>query len=285
MTGRELLDLATRRLDEDRALDDATRAELVDLVATIYAYLDETESARALAARGTAALAVRLRPGDPKLLDARFFEIWLALQDGDDADAERRLAGMDDALRGLALDRSRHRAEWHLASADLATDEEARKFQLERAIALYEQSTPNDPGHAAALSNLGELVLHRGEAAAALSLFERARRVALARGETAGTDLARIDSRRGEALLALSRDGEARAAFEEARRRYAGTVGLTHPTAWIAAAGLAAILERAGETALAEALDREIGSSDGWNEPANRERRAAAERLRRDVLR
>ena len=62
----------------------------------------------------------RLAPDDPELLDSLLFEVWIALQAGDVADAGHRLDDLDRHLREAGLDRSRHRAEWYLAAADIA---------------------------------------------------------------------------------------------------------------------------------------------------------------------
>ena len=242
ITARELLDLAALRLETELALDPATRSELSELTATIYTYLDELAPARRIARAVSEERLARLAPDDPALLDSLMFEVWIALQAGDAADAGRRLDELDRHLRAAGLDRSRHRAEWYLAAADVAGesgDVEARATALERAVAIYERTAPRDSGHEAALSNLGALAFGRDDLPGALGLLDRALAVVRQTESDAATDLARIQSRRGRVLTELGRLTEARAAFEEARRLFAETLGLEHASAWQATAGLA----------------------------------------------
>ena len=282
LSARGLLALGIARLERDRRLDPVTRADLTDLFATLHAYLDETASARALARENRQGLAARLAPAEPELLDARAFEVWLALQAEDLAAAEAMLAELDRDLAEFGLDRSRHRAEWHLATADLAGargERGRRRAELEAATALYERSDPADRGYAAALANLSALRLEDGDAAAALALADTAHQRVLRAGADTGTELARIAARRGEALLELGRNREALEAFHEARRRFAGTVGSEHASAWPATAGLALAAARLGDEPTATQLRLELEGASGWNTPANRALRVEAERL------
>ncbi len=98
ITARELLDLAARRLETELALDPATRSELSELTATIYTYLDELDPARRIARAVSEERHARLAPDDPELLDSLMFEVWIALQAGDAADAGRRLDELDRHL-------------------------------------------------------------------------------------------------------------------------------------------------------------------------------------------
>lgn len=282
LSARDLLGLGIARLERDRRLDPETRAELTDLFATLHAYLDETSSARSLAHANRMALGERLSPADPRLLDARAFEVWLALQAEDLASAEAMLEGLDRDLTALKLDGSRHRAEWQLAVADLAGargESSRRRTALENAVAGYARSDPSDRGYAAALVNLAGVRLEDGHASAALVLAEEAELRAAAVGEDTGTELARIAARRGEALLALDRNLEAGEAFRAARRRFAATVGPHHPSSWTATAGLAVAESRLGNTLAAAELRRELAAADGWESEANRHQRAEAERV------
>ncbi len=201
ITARELVDIAADRIEGELAEDPDTRSTLRDLTATIYTYLDELEPARRLARRNSEDLANRLAPGDPRRLDALLFETWIALQAGDGADAGRRLEELDRQIRDADLELSRQRAEWHLASADLFElqgDPAARQGALLRAADIYRRVAPRDSGHEAALSNLGALALSQNDPATALRYLDRALKVALAAGAGVATDLARIQSRRGQ---------------------------------------------------------------------------------------
>ncbi len=93
------------------------------------------------------------------------------------------------------------------------------------------------------------------------------------------TDLARIQSRRGRALGDLARLPEARAAFLEARRLFAGTLGADHATAWQATAGLALVEHLSGNTAAAERLFRSVADAPGYRLQVNAGRRQEAEAL------
>ena len=282
ITARELVDIAADRLEGTLAEDPDTRSALRDLTATIYTYLDEVEPARRLARLNSSDLAARLRPDDPRLLDSLLFEVWIALQAGDTDDAGRRLDELDRTLRTSALDRSRHRAEWHLASADLSEsrgDPAARQRSLELAVELYERVAPDDSGHEAALSNLGALALSRDDPRTALDYLDRALTVARRAGPGVATDLARIQSRRGRVMLELGRLSDARAAFLEARRLFSETLGLDHATAWQATSGLALVEHRLGNSSAAESLFRSVAEAPGYRLEANAGRRSEADAL------
>ena len=282
ITARELLDLAALRLESELALDPETRSELSELTATIYTYLDELAPARRIARAVSEERLARLAPDDPALLDSLMFEVWIALQAGDAADAGRRLDELDRHLRATGLDRSRHRAEWYLAAADVAGeagDVEARTTALERAVAIYERTAPRDSGHEAALSNLGALAFDRDDLPGALGLLDRALAVVRQTESDAATDLARIQSRRGRVLTELGRLTEARSALEEARRLLAQTLGLEHSSAWQATAGLALVEHLSGNTAAAERLFRSVADAPGYRLEVNAGRRQEAEAL------
>ncbi len=287
ITARELVDIAASRIEGELAADPETRAELRDLTATIYTYLDEIEPARRLADANSRDLAARLPADDPRLLDSLMFEIWIALQAGEPDDAARRLGELDRRLVAAGLDRSRHRAEWLLAQADLdeiAGDLAARERALLRAVEIYAREAPDDSGHEAALSNLGAFAHARGDLATALGFLERALAVARRAGAGVATDLARIQSRRGQVLLELARLPEARAAFVEARTLFSETLGLDHATAWQATAGLALVEARMGDPAAAERLFHSVAEAPGYDLAVNAGRRAEAEALHARIL-
>ncbi|MEO8198444.1 MAG: serine/threonine-protein kinase, partial [Thermoanaerobaculia bacterium] len=277
ITARELLDISAGRIEQELAGDADTRAELRELTATIYTYLDELEPARRLARRNSEDLAARLTPGDPQLLDSLLFETWITLQAGDADGARIRLDDLDRRLRESGRDLSRQRAEWHLARADVAAAEgdlAARSRALELAVEIYQRSAPNDSGHEAALANLGADAFARGDYSSALAYLDRALVVARRAGSDVATDLARIQSRRGSALLELDRLAEARAAFLEARHLFADTLGLDHATAWQATSGLALVEARSGDIAAAERLFQSVTAAPGYALQVNQERRA-----------
>lgn len=287
ITARELLDLAAVRLDSALLSDPATRSELRELTATIYTYLDELEPARRLARSVSEERIARLAPDDPELFDSLLFEVWVALQAGDIAAAGRRLGEIDRHLTETGLDRSRHRAEWLLAAADVASergDLETRRLHLEGAVALYELAAPRDSGHEAALSNLGALAFARDDLAAALGFLDRALAVVRQAESDAAIDFARIQSRRGRVLTELGRLHFARAAFEESRRIFAATLGLDHASTWQATAGLALVEFRSGNRAAVEPLFQSILESSGYARPVNRGRRGEVEALHGLVL-
>ncbi len=282
ITARELLDLAAVRLDRELLADPETRSGLRELTATIYTYLDELEPARRLARSVSEERLARLSPDDPELLDSLLFEVWVALQAGDVTDARRRLDELGRHIREAGLDQSRHRAEWYLAAADVAGesgDLEARRDRLEHAVSLYESAAPRDSGHEAALSNLGALAFGRDELPAALGFLDRALAVVRQAESDAAIDLGRIQSRRGRVLTELGRLDEARAAFEEARRIFAETLGLDHASSWQATAGLAFAELRSGRAGAAEPLFRIVLASPGYAAPINRFRRGEADAL------
>ena len=282
ITARELLDVAALRLDTQLKDDPETRSELRELTATIYTYLDELEPARRMARSVSEERLARLAPDDPELLDSLLFEVWIALQAGDVADAGHRLDDLDRHLREAGLDRSRHRAEWYLAAADIAGesgDLETRRIRLERAVAIYELVAPSDSGHEAALSNLGALAFARDDLPVALGFLDRALAVVRHSDTDAATDLARIQSRRGRVLTELGRLPESRAAFAEARRIFAETLGLEHASTWQATAGLALVEFRSGNAGAAEPLFRTIFASAGYASPVNQGRRGEVDAL------
>src|SRR5262249_11437017 len=80
--------------------------------------------------------------------------------------------------------------------------------QLTQAERLYRQHLAAEPQAALALSNLGQILLARGDAEAALVLFQRA--------TSAAPRFAAAQAYRGNALIALGRLGEARVAFDQA---------------------------------------------------------------------
>jgi hypothetical protein len=166
----------------------------------------------------------------------------------------------------------------------LRGDPTARENALLRAVDVYGRVAPRDSGHGAALSNLGVLALTKQEPMAALGFLDRALRVALAAGPAAGSDLARISSRRGQVLLELGRLGEAHAAFTEARRLFSETLGLDHPTAWQATSGLAFVEHRLGNESTAERLLQSVADAPGYALPVNQGRRAEADAVRSRFL-
>jgi|CXWL01.1.fsa_nt_gi serine/threonine-protein kinase len=282
LTARELLDLAAGRIDRELADDPATRIELLGLTATIYTYLDELDPARRLARLQVTAAEGYLPAADPVLLDARFFEVWIALQAGDVAAASERLAELDARLTAAGLDLSRHRAEWLLASGDIAAaagDLAAQERLLTRAALIYQQAAPKDSGYAATLANLGRLAFARDDLAAALDWFDRALAAALRADQDVGTDLARIQAQRGRVLTALGRYPEAEGALVDARRRFAVTLGSDHATAWQATAGLGYLRCLTGDSVAAEALFASLPVPTAREDLGNQRRRAEAELL------
>ncbi len=102
---------------------------------------------------------------------------------------------------------------------------------LTRAEQLYRQHLAAEPEAALALSNLGQILLARGESEAALVLFQRAL--------AAQPRFAAVQAYRGNALMALGRLSEARAAFDQALA--------TNRNAVEALAGLASLRQRQGD--------------------------------------
>lgn len=195
------------------------------------------------------------------MIEAKLSEAWLAIDAGELEDAERRLAELDLLIVAAGDGAERSRAEWWLARSDVAGargDPAQREGLLRAAVAAYERVAPREAGYGAALSDLGLLLYRRGELASALLSFDRAFEVEVHADASAGVDLAKIQGRRGQALLALGRTREAIAAFAEARRRFASTVGLDYPASLVATAGLAQARCRAGDLATGTALLAEV---------------------------
>ncbi len=270
-TARELVDLAAARIDHDLRDDPETRLELLDLTATIYLYLDETEEARRMVRLEVEAAEQLLPPADPRLLDAMLFEIWSDLQAADRQEAAAHLEKLDQRLRDNGLDGSRHRAEYLLAMGDLAQlagDPAARERALREARAAFEKVAPEETGYAATLANLGELAFGRDQLDEALDLYGQALAAAEKRPE-AELEKARYGSRRGRILLELGRRAEAKEALEKARERFAETLGEGHLTAWQATAALARIHCEEGDLEKAESLFASMPKKARKPAPAN----------------
>src|SRR5690349_12478302 len=80
--------------------------------------------------------------------------------------------------------------------------------RLGEAEQLYREHLASEPSSALALSNLGQMVLERGDAAGALTLFQRA--------VASRPRFANAHAHLGNALAALGRLKEARDAFDQA---------------------------------------------------------------------
>lgn len=270
ITARELLDIAAGDLEGSFADDPETRIELLELTATIYTYLDEIGAARKLAALGRAEGQRYLAPDDQRLLDTWILEVWLALEAGDLEAARARLAEVDKHLGEHHLDRSVHRAGYHLAASDVAAADGNRLLQqreLEQAVAVYAAVAPRDSGHAATLSNLGLLRFGDGDAAGALDWLDRALVAVRATDSDVGVDLARIQARRGRVLLALGRLGEAATALDAALSQYAATVGEDHVTTWAPRAARARVAAGLGANAEADRHINLLLAQPDWREP------------------
>ena len=278
-TARELVDLATARIDHDLQDDPETRFELLDLASTIYLYLDEIEEARKMVRLEVEAGEALFAPDDPRLLDAMLFEIWTDLQAADGDATSRHLRELDERLRRFGPESSRHRAEYFLAAGDLAQlngDLAGREKALLRALEIFAAAAPQESGYPATLANLGDLAYNRGQLEEALGYFERALAASRARPE-AVLEKARYATSHGRVLLELGRLAEARRELEEARQGFALTLGADHLTAWRATASLARISCLEGDLEAAQKLFGEIPPEHPGDGPGNRERRAEAE--------
>lgn len=232
-TIRELVEHAAAKIDRGLTEDPETRLALLDLVTKTYLYLDEPELARKYIRLATTEAAPALPPRHPKRCDAMIFEIFIDLRLQDRAAATRHLAELDAHLESNGLARSRHRADYYLAMADLAQlegDGARREEALLEATRIYENGYRDESGYPATLGNLATIAAEKDQLDLALSRFSQGL-AAIPSRPGADLERARLLTGKGRILRRLGRNQEARQDLEAAKSLFARTLGEDHPGA------------------------------------------------------
>jgi len=282
ITARQLMDLATERIDRDFEHDPALRIELLGVVANVYGYLAEDDRYEVLHRRQMALAEKYLGVTDPVYIQGLLVDAYGDIFSLRPDAAKATLARLDDLIRRAGLDASEQRAAWWMAQSEVLRGvpgaHEQRIQALERAIGLYRRHAPQSEDYPAALANLGNVHNAREAWPQAQALYEQALAVPLAPGASE-ENLSVIHT---NLALSLMEQGQVQAAlrhFETATAQALSTYGPNHSNHFHAVGNHARWLHRLGERRRALALFESLPTppgSDGPGDDTAREYRGAA---------
>ena len=181
ITARELLDLGAQRIEREFADDPATAIDLLGTVANIYRELGATEQASRLTERKVELAKQFYGELSEPVLDTAVQSAAFSCNDQhDDCATLQRVA--DDLLTRAGRNDSTLRAEWWVNEGErLRADAEQalpRRAALEKAVAMYAQNGPRDPGHVTAIVELATDFQAHGDYKRTIELDEQALRLA-----------------------------------------------------------------------------------------------------------
>jgi eukaryotic-like serine/threonine-protein kinase len=254
ITARELLDIATNRIDEEFADRPELRSELLGLSAGIYRELGENERYLALRERYMELLRALHGELHPGLLEARLGASDDAVLRHDYAEALRVLDELDPLLRRARLDDTAVRAKWWLRRGNALEDDpgrwEERMTALLEAARLFEQTDPDDSDYVVALANIAGAHWESGKADGASNARDwLLRAVTASEGSRQRNDgdLLTMYANLGQMQLALGEPAGADAAFERATELARMTYGEDDRRYWHASAAWAAAIHARGD--------------------------------------
>lgn len=254
ITARELLDIATARIDEEFADRPELRSELLGLSAGIYRELGETERYLDLRARYMEVLRGLHGELHPALLEARMGAADDAVLRHDYAEALRALDEIDPLLRRARLDDTPLRAKWWLRRGNALEDDpqrwEERMAALLEAARLFERTDPGDSDYAVALANIAAAHWEGpGPEGATNARDWLLRAVAIGEGSRRRNDgdLLSMYSNLGQVQFALGDTVGADAAFGRATELARMTYGEDDRRYWHASAAWAGAIHARGD--------------------------------------
>ena len=254
ISAKELLDLNAPRIAQEFASDPDTQIELLGVAASIYRELDDPARYQDLHRQQTELARTVYGETHPAIIAGLLEDADHANDRNDYGRSNSLLRQADALITRAALDQSVLRARWYvLRSITPVPDDDASAeggdAALQKAVALYAQFAPADPGYVKALTTLGFHALAQ-DPAQAEPYFVRAIEVT----ENSGN--------RNDALLqqfaypGLGQARESRGdyagslrAFAEAADLAKKTYGETHSSTWVPMAEYAWRLHRNGERA------------------------------------
>ncbi|MFN7727439.1 MAG: protein kinase domain-containing protein [Rubrivivax sp.] len=281
-TARQLMDLATERIDRDFAHDPALRIELLGVVANIYGYLAEDERYEALHRRQMALAQQHLGETHPVYIQGLLVDAYGDIFGMQPEAAKATLAQVDALIRRAGLEASEQRAAWWMAQSEVlrgVPGAHAQRTQaLERAIALYRAHAPRSEDYPAALANLGNVHNAREAWPQAQALYEEALAVPLAPGGSE-ENLSVIHTNLGLSLMEQGQVAAGLRHFQTATDMALRTYGPGHSNHFHATGNHARWLHRVGDRREAMALFDSLPVAAGGNSPGDdtaREYHAAA---------
>jgi serine/threonine-protein kinase len=181
ITARELLDLGAQRIEREFADDPATEIDLLGTVANIYRELGATDQASRLTERKVALAKQFYGELSEPVLDTAVQSAGFSCSDQrDDCATLQRVA--DDLLDRAGRNDSTLRAEWWVNEGlRLRSDAEQalpRRAAFEKAVAMYAQNGPRDPGQVTAITELATDFQAHGDYKRTIELDEQALRLA-----------------------------------------------------------------------------------------------------------
>jgi eukaryotic-like serine/threonine-protein kinase len=261
ITARELLDIATARIDEEFAARPELHGELLGLSAGIYRELGETE--RYLALRDRHLEVLQGLHGDlhPRVVEAQMGAADDAVLRHDYEGALRVLDELDPVLRRARLDDTSIRAKWWLRRGNALEDDPLRWGErmaaLMEAVRLFEQTDPGDSDYAVTLANIAGAHWESGTADGPVLARDWLLR-AVAAGENSRLrndgDLQVMYSNLGQMHMALGDPAGADAAFERATELARRTYGEDDRRYWHVSAAWAAAMHARGDREAAGAI-------------------------------
>ena len=253
ITARELLDIATARIDEEFAALPELRGELLGLSAGIYRELGETQRYLALRERHLEVLQNLYGELHPGVLSARLGASDDAVLRHDYQGALGILDELDPLLRRARLDNSPIRAKWWLRRGNALEYDSLRWNErmaaLLQAASLFEQTDPRDSDYAVTLANIAGAHWESGAVDGAINARDWLLRAVIAsegsRQRNDG-DLVTMYANLGQMQMALADPAGADAAFERATELARMTYGEDDRRYWHVSAAWAAALHARG---------------------------------------
>ena len=248
ITARELLDASASRIEHDFPGQPDLQIELLGVIGTLYARLDER-------ARHDATIDLRRRiaaqfPGRyPHVeVEALSDRVDDELRAGRRDQAKPLLDELDRLIRSSGLDQTTLRAAWWAAKArgEAPADVAAQERDNEAAAALYRQLAPHDPGYVQVLGQLSTVAYIRGQYEQALELARATLDAAAHADQRMDGDMISTWGNIGTIDLQLGRIDDAIAAYEQSMLLTERTYGTSYPEYWQAASSYASVLHAFG---------------------------------------
>lgn len=240
ITAREMLDANVDKIDRDFAADPPAQIELLGIAADIYGELGEDRRYDDL--HGRYLSMARRYYGDehPTVLAALLSEAAREHAIPNDANALKLLENLDPIIHRAGLDRTSLRAEWWMirGQALLADSSQYREQidALQKAVALFAETSPADPMLVTSLADLGSAYSNRMEYVPARTYMQQAITVSSAVKNRNDAELATIY---GNLALIAENLGDFEGADVESARAaliLQKTYGESSVQSWVAAA-------------------------------------------------
>ena len=262
ISARELLDLGAKKIESQFADDPQTQLEMLALITGIEHELGENVRAAELnMRRKELALRSSGELGEPYLAALMDEEDW-ACSDARWPECRAVMATTDDLLNRAQRNDGPIRARWLIdqavqlrAQPDMRAEENAA---LDRAIALFAQTAPDDPLHVTAIIERGTSAQEQRDFEYSLKLYDEALLLAHKLPNANSAELQTLYGNIGTGHQQMGEYAQAAAAFEQAANIAERTSGGDFHTAWQIRGDAARTLHLAGERERADALFEQI---------------------------